>query len=488
MERLKNLNIKNIAVLILLLGITFLVVMLSPLDIFTDVECTGTDSSVFRYIGWMMTEGYVPYRDIFDHKGIFLYVINYLGMLLSFGHGVWFLEGIAIFVSVFFGYKIAEKRCGCLWGTGVTVLIFAMMNQYFDGGNFTEEYALPFQMIALYIFLDYFLNEKITKLRLVICGACFSAVCLLRINMISIWLVFCVLVLIQCLYQKKMKELGSFLAYFLIGGVVFALPFVIYLLYHHAFGDFIEQYILFNQMYASNAEYVTTKGKLDAFSFFGCSLVFIVAALYMLFSLRHKEKRYFHIGYICYMAVTLLFVCMSGQVYRHYGMTLLPALIYPYSLMGADFWKVDWKKKIPYLLVAGYVFVEAAVLNGRIMCISAYWDITQQNVYEDRQISAIAVFLQENTTEEDLISVYGNRNLIYNLSGRQSASKYSYQKPIGEVEPEIMDEYYEDLEENKPKFIVLASEKDERMKKFLKENNYKSAIRFDIYQIYKYKE
>ena len=130
MEQLKNITIKKIAVFIMLIGITFIVVMQSPLDIVTNDGITGTDSSVFRYIGWMMTEGYVPYRDFFDHKGILLYVINYIGMLISFEHGVWFLEGVTIFASAFFCYKIAEKRCGSLCGAGVTILIFAMMNQY----------------------------------------------------------------------------------------------------------------------------------------------------------------------------------------------------------------------------------------------------------------------------------------------------------------------------------------------------------------------
>ena len=487
MERLKKINIKNIAVFLMLLGITFIVMMQSPLDVFTEKGITGTDSSVFRYMGWMMTEGYVPYRDFFDHKGILLYVINYIGTLLSFEHGIWFLEGIAIFISAYFCYKIAEKRCGMLCASGITFLIFALMNQFFDGGNFTEEYALPFHMIAMYIFLDYFLNEKITKLRLVLCGACFAAVCLLRINMISIWLVFCIMVLIQCLYQKKAKELGGFLLYFLIGCIIFLLPFAIYLLYHHAFGDFIEQYFVFNQMYASNDAYVTASGQWDALKFFGGSLTFLAAFIYLLLSLRHKEKRFFHIGYLCYMALTMLFICMSGQIYRHYGMTLLPALVYPYSLFCKNCRKADWKKRIPYL-VTGALCLGVAALNWRILVINTYQELAHGIVFEDSQIRAVVDYIEEKTDEGDTISVYGNRNLFYILSDRKSASKYSYQKPIGEIEPEIMEEYLEELAEAKPKLIIFTIEKDDAINQFLKENHYKKGHRFDYYQIYLYEE
>lgn len=488
MERLKQVNIKNIAVFFLLIGITFIVMMQSPLDLCTENGITGTDSSVFRYVGWMMTEGYVPYRDYFDHKGILLYVINFLGMLLSFEHGVWFLEGITIFISAFLCYKIAEKRCGFFCGAAVTVFIFALMNQYFDGGNFTEEYALPFQLGALYIFLDYFIEEKISKLRLSVCGACFAAVCLLRINMVSIWFVFCIMVLIQCLYQKRTKELGKFLGYFILGGVLFSLPFAIYLMYHHALFDFIEQYIIFNQMYAGDATYVTAQGKWEAFLFFGKTLAFLAAFVYIILSLVQKERRYFHIGYLCYMIITLLLVCMSGQIYRHYGMTLLPALIYPYCLMGERFLKTEGKKKVPYLAVAGCLFVAVALFNWRILCINTYWDLTHTNVYEDQDLREVVSYIQEHTTEDEKISVYGNRDVIYNLSDRQSVSKYSYQTPVGKIKPEIMEAYYEELEETKPKLIIVARESDEEIEGFLQENNYEFVESHNVYQIYQYRE
>ena len=39
----------------------------------------GMDTYVFAYIGESMHDGQIPYKDIFDHKGPFLYFINYLG-------------------------------------------------------------------------------------------------------------------------------------------------------------------------------------------------------------------------------------------------------------------------------------------------------------------------------------------------------------------------------------------------------------------------
>ena len=46
----------------------------------------------------------------------------------------------------------------------------SLMFGYFEGGNLTEEYAMPFIAISLFIFIDYFLNGTISRIRL-ICGS-----------------------------------------------------------------------------------------------------------------------------------------------------------------------------------------------------------------------------------------------------------------------------------------------------------------------------
>ena len=52
------------------------------------------DSGVFHYIGWLITQGKIPYRDVWDHKPPVIFFINALGLLLAGGSrwGVWGLE------------------------------------------------------------------------------------------------------------------------------------------------------------------------------------------------------------------------------------------------------------------------------------------------------------------------------------------------------------------------------------------------------------
>lgn len=64
--------------------------------------------------------------------------------------------------------------------------------------------------------------------------------------------------------------------------------------------------------------------------------------------------------------------------------------------------------------------------------------------------------------------------LYISYSDRAHATKYSYQFPIGQIMPEIMQDYYDELGEQLPKIIVVQRRYcyDDQMEKFLDNNNY----------------
>lgn len=184
----------------------------------------GTDSSVFRVIAWTMDQGYMPYRDSFDHKGPLLYLINLLGLKISANWGIWFLEFITIFITFTGIYKIARLYCGRIFSCISLLISTSLLFPFFSYGNLTEEYAMPFIATSLYIYLDYFINGKITRTRLLICGLGLGAVCLLRANMISIWLIFSCAVLIDCIKNHCIDRLKTFIFFFLLGFCILVLP------------------------------------------------------------------------------------------------------------------------------------------------------------------------------------------------------------------------------------------------------------------------
>lgn len=77
------------------------------------------------------------------------------------------------------------------------LIVVAALFPQFEGGNLVEEYAMPFIAVFLYFYTEYFLSAQIHFLKVILCGFCFGAVCMLRPNMIPVWAVFSVIVLIK---------------------------------------------------------------------------------------------------------------------------------------------------------------------------------------------------------------------------------------------------------------------------------------------------
>ncbi len=490
-------KLSNILIVIILAIIAFLICMKSPTDIFSKGEGSYTDSSVFKYIGLSMTKGYVPYLELFDHKGLLLYFINYIGVIISPTIGVWIIEFIFMFISVLFTYKLARKFTSKPISLLITGIAFSQIYNYFQGGNLSEEYALPFQIISLYILFDFFLNPekysskiqketsnlfrinfKLFNIPVFICGICFACVIFLRANMISVWIVFGIMVLIYCIANKKYLELLKFALSFLLGALVVTIPILIYLLKNGAWESFINDYILFNIKYSSNAKKMD---KIDTLvTFFNTAVTrfaFIIMAVKVYMQIKNKEKCYFNLGYLAYMFVTLLLISMSGYNFGHYGMTMIPALIYPYCIMY-QFLEKEYIKNIGInLMVTAYLLYSIIIPVGLQFSVDCLRDISNRptTAYSDELID----YVIENTKEDELISVFGNNNNFYYITNRQSASKYSYQTPIAEDNKEIVNEYFNDLRENKPKLIIwdidvsYYSEMVETMTEFLDENNYK---------------
>lgn len=60
----------------------------------------GHDSAVFQIIGKGWLDGYIPYRDLFDHKGPLLFLINAVGYMVGGKNGLFVLQ--CCFMTAFF--------------------------------------------------------------------------------------------------------------------------------------------------------------------------------------------------------------------------------------------------------------------------------------------------------------------------------------------------------------------------------------------------
>ena len=66
------------------------------------------DSSVFQVMGKGMLEHKIIYKDLFDHKGPIVYIINAIAFIISNKYGLFIMEFIISYIGIIFVYKTAR--------------------------------------------------------------------------------------------------------------------------------------------------------------------------------------------------------------------------------------------------------------------------------------------------------------------------------------------------------------------------------------------
>lgn len=462
--------------LVFIAVITFIFSMQCSPNIWNNGEA-GKDSSVFRTVALMMDQGYAPYRDTFDHKGPLMYILNWLGLQISYYRGIWVIEYITLFVTFAYMYKTIRLICTRLMSWGLLLVAVAALYPQFEGGNLTEEYAMPFIAVSLYLFTKYLLTSHIHSLQVLLCGLCFGAVCLLRPNMVASWGVFAIVVLVKCLREKKYGEIGRFLLFFLIGIAIIVIPILAWLYAEGALGACIDDYILFNLRYSE----VGTQQEGDQlrafFSFISIPflLCLLITAAYTVF----RKRDYLPIGYGVCLLVNLLAISISGKEFAHYAMILIPLYAYPLGLLG-EWLEISLQKnekrgfvRIVICLLAVLALPEWAI-GGKDM-LKCF--LNRQNDNRSEATVNVVNYITENTEEDEKITVWGNWDLIHVLSRRLPASRYSFQSSIGVVDPGIYDEYFSELAEEEPSLIIVKEDgTEEPMMNFIQEHQYRQVF------------
>lgn len=421
---------------------------------------TWIDSSVFIYVAKVIIDGGMPYRDTFDHKGPLIYLIDALGLLLNEQIGIWIIEVITLFTIFLFTYKIANLlRCSRLLSCIIVTIGLFVLSYYFQGGNFTEEYACAFIIISLYFFLKYYTYRQFDCYEMILCGITFAFVCMLRINMVALWIVAFIGIMVEKIRNQRVKDISKYICWFIFGIAIVVLPIMLWLIVNNAFNDFIRDYFIFNFKYSSDPERASFINIIEAIKFFLMGPP-ILTSLPFLFLLCIKLKR--NTDWLCAFTLLLSVVlsCISGQRYEHYGMIFYPLIVYAFcrvfyefSLLEENSNKLKVKKFILLFFYSSLICCYLLSFSGFFFkknTFPVFYTIPDLTIGKQ-----IAIVIQNLTNENDRITAVGNADILYLLSNRKSASKYSYQIPIGKIYPKVWQEYIDDIRQLKAKVIVL---------------------------------
>lgn len=211
------------------------------------------DANAFYSVGKGIAHGKVPYKDLFEQKGILLYLFHTIAYKISptSFFGVYLLEGISFSITLFLFFKIARfyfSKTNAFFITCLTPL-FLINKEYFRFGDSAEEFAFPFLLSLLYLIVSVANEEKKIKgVDFFFQGMFMGCVFWIKYTMISPWIAFFLFAGIYYIVQRKFENLLKAIICSLLGYLIVSFPVIIYFVLNHALDDMIFVYFKFNMV------------------------------------------------------------------------------------------------------------------------------------------------------------------------------------------------------------------------------------------------
>ncbi|MCR4636561.1 MAG: hypothetical protein K5754_10015 [Butyrivibrio sp.] len=239
---------------------TALVVMLictrsSPLYAFNNWD----DSNSYFTVGKSIFKGLVPYRDLFDQKGMMLYALYGIASLISYKTflGVFIIETIAAMLActaMFKIYSLYMRQEISLVLMSITAAFIYSTRSFWWGGS-AEEMMMPMFMWGLYLSMRYFKEEypnPISAKTLVIGGVLAGCVLNIKFNSLGFFFAWMVMILVADLMVKDLQVSHKFKkcvihgCIFLLGMLIATIPWIVYFALNGALYDWFHVYIYLN--------------------------------------------------------------------------------------------------------------------------------------------------------------------------------------------------------------------------------------------------
>lgn len=206
--------------LFLLFGFVYLLIF--AIDSSPISSITGWDNSIWRIIGRGWTQGFIPYRDLWDNKGPYQLLIYVIGYLINPGKwGVFILEIINFSFVLELLYRIGRLYTSSWKKLTVAFGCFLLFFVGTAGGDGqTEEWSLCFTLLSLLLYLKYeksrFINHPYSYT--FVYGLCAGVVLLIRPNNAYIIAAVILALIVEYIWDKRFRQLLMHGLTFLGGG------------------------------------------------------------------------------------------------------------------------------------------------------------------------------------------------------------------------------------------------------------------------------
>lgn len=421
----------------------------NPLKIFPSL-----DNGYYLYTGQMILRGGTPYLDFWESKPPAIFYINALGLLLGRGTrwGVWGLEFVCLCAAVLLGFGVMRRRWGELPAWLGSFCWLLGLNAVLDGGNLTEEYALPLAFLAAWAWLGS--SEQAERRRYpFLLGLAFAGGFLLRANNTGLALAGVLAWLVLAVRARDLRQLvfrlfWSGLAVLGVLGLV-----VLAALLRGNLQAMWQAAILFNLSLQKESQ-----GLLPSF-LSGLATIGIPAGFgllgYALLVISPARREPFSIFLLIALPLEVALASVSGRGYLHYFMPWLPVLGLLAAWLAAGLpglSTLPTPAVLTVLLVCATLLVPHTLVEYRDAAVRLLF-ARQQGVEIDHPVAA---YLRENTKPAQQVLVWGGRLAFNVLSRRASPSAVLFYPLLADspISESLAVRFASDLQARPPALIV----------------------------------
>ncbi len=238
---------------IFILIISFILLTICSMTSFLYPIHNRVDQNCFMTVGRGIVNGQVPYRDLFEHKGPYVYFMHAAAVLISPASfiGVFFIQFAFLIVFMVYIKKIASLFVSEKVSYYITLFTTALIlttNCYLRGDN-TEEYGFTLITVSIYYLLVHYLkgNNDFVRGRIFFLNGIFIGfIFWSKFNLLGYWGGWLVFSLIPILIKRDYRYFIRSVCLFAAGFIVITIPLIIYFGLNNALYDLFYTYFYCN--------------------------------------------------------------------------------------------------------------------------------------------------------------------------------------------------------------------------------------------------
>jgi 4-amino-4-deoxy-L-arabinose transferase-like glycosyltransferase len=289
----------------------------------------GGDEAAFLYYGWMMVNGKILYRDLFNQKAPGVYFIVALIFLLS-GKHILLIRVLSMILSVSTAlilFGIGKKLSNPLVGI-ISAILYELepITLHYSTIVSSETFMVFFMVLAVYFYIS--AHKKNSTWQYLLVGVFIGLSTLMR----QTGIILLVVIVCHRLYiRDPLKSLLRSIGTLLIGTLISVLPIIGYFLAVNALNDVIYATFFFNLSSSYGFSFLNRLDTLYNGVFTKDPVLWIVGLGGMLFALERRNN--WAIFLMGWFIASFLLVSVLSTPYSHYYIQVMPAL----SLLGGIF-------------------------------------------------------------------------------------------------------------------------------------------------------